>query len=624
MELNHNPEWLETDGRGGYASGTWNGLRTRKYHSYLTVAKSPPVERTVLVSDLHFTVHCGNQTYNLTAQQYKNALIEVADDVHVQHVQFPIPKTTYTITGIGTITKEWFVVHGTNTLVCTIECSWQHPDASLHIRPLFSGRPHHALTVHQEPWEHTYAAEDSHCWQHKDEQIFMQTTSKFVEDSCIYEQILYTEEQNRGYDCIEQNYSPGYFCITESATQILCSSEPIMGDMTAKITAENNRRSAYNHHLQKIADDFIVKRATYDKHDSKVPTIVAGYPWFTDWGRDTFIAMRGLLFTTERYKEAEQLLLFWAKQVQDGLLPNRFIDEDNEPEFNSIDSPLWFVVVCYELLKHSTELNEDTKHTLQEACKHIVQNLKTGTRYNIHQQEDGLLYCGEAGVQLTWMDALYNGNVITPRIGKPVEIQCLWLNALHILDEWNLLATDEVQQAKNSFIKQFWNEELGYLNDVVAADGIDISLRPNQLFAIGYLPFTIVDDAKKQQRVLLNVQNHLRTPLGMRTLNPEHEEYIGTYAGSQAKRDAAYHQGTAWPWLLGPYCDVYFTVHGISEESKQHVAAVWEDCYTKSQPYGSGGICEVASGSTPHTPNGCPWQAWSVSEYLRIEKKYNL
>ena len=208
--------------------------------------------------------------------------------------------------------------------------------------------------------------------------------------------------------------------------------------------------------------------------------------------------------------------------------------------------------------------------------------------------------------------------------GKPVEIQCLWLNALAIAAEWNAVPPTEFERAKASFTEQFWDENRGYLCDVVETGRVDDNLRPNQLLAIGGLPFMCIEDKHIQQSILAAVTEHLLTPVGLRTLDPSNKAYIGTYNGSQAKRDAAYHQGTAWPWLLGMYCDAYCTVHGTEHDAKAHIKALWEQCITASQHYGLHGICEVASGNSPHTPNGCPWQAWSVSEYIRIVKTYNV
>ena len=380
---------------------------------------------------------------------------------------------------------------------------------------------------------------------------------------------------------------------------------------------ELQRRKELNGRLNRSADSYIVKRETGK-------TIIAGYPWFTDWGRDTFIALRGLTIATGKLDIAEQILCEWAGTVSDGMLPNKFPDHGSTPEFNSVDASLWFIIAVHDFFKAADENHfkiQDRK-LLQQACDQILNGYLRGTRYRIHMDDDYLIAAGEPGVQLTWMDAKVGDWVVTPRIGKPVEIQALWLNALRIAAEWSPEWKSFFEQGCENFQRRFWNAEGGYLFDVVDADHAsgknDSSFRPNQIFAIGGLPFQIIK-GHQADRVVEAVESRLLTPFGLRTLAPGSPAYMPRYVGGVTERDGAYHQGTVWPWLIGAFVEAWLRVRDNTHDAKvtakmRFIAPLIEHL----DQAGLGHISEIMDAEPPHTPRGCPFQAWSLGEMIRI------
>jgi predicted glycogen debranching enzyme len=356
-------------------------------------------------------------------------------------------------------------------------------------------------------------------------------------------------------------------------------------------------------------------------------TIAAGYPWFTDWGRDTFIALRGLCLATGRLDEARSILVQWAGAVSRGMLPNRFPDRGDEPEFNSVDAALWYVVAVHDYLEAMAAggraVPEEDSKTLRSAIEAILSGYAEGTRYNIHADEDGLLAAGEPGAQLTWMDAKVGDWVVTPRIGKPVEVEALWLNALAIgggfSGRWKALHARGLE----SFRRRFLDEREGYLYDVVDPEHrrgtVDPVFRPNQIFAVGGLPFPILE-GEAAARVVAAVERRLLTPIGLRSLDPMAPGYAPRYEGGVRERDGAYHQGTVWPWLMGPFVEAWVRVRGGTDAAKKEARTRFlEPLLSHLDRAGLGHISEIADGAAPHTSRGCPFQAWSVGEALRLD-----
>ena len=376
---------------------------------------------------------------------------------------------------------------------------------------------------------------------------------------------------------------------------------------------ERTRRDGLADPLARAAGAYLVDR-------NQGATLIAGYPWFTDWGRDTFIAMRGLLLGTGRIAEAESVLRAWSGQVSEGMLPNRFGD-GGDAEYNTADASLWFIVAAHDLLQH-TGLLPDTEACLRRAAEAILEGHVQGTRFNIGRDADGLLREGVPGLQLTWMDAKVGDWVVTPRIGKPVEIQALWHSALRIAAAWNPRWAPLADQAAASFVARFAAAATGGLPDVVDADHVpgkqDASLRPNQIFAVGGLPYPLLD-GPAARAVVDAVEASLLTPLGLRTLSPADPAYRPHYRGSPLERDGAYHQGTVWPWLLGPFVDAWLRVRGNKPAAKAEARTRFlAPLLAHLDEAGIGHVTEVADGCAPHRPGGCPFQAWSLGELIRI------
>jgi predicted glycogen debranching enzyme len=650
-------EWLETNGLGGFASSTIIGLNTRRYHALLTAATKPPVGRIVMLSKLEETliVNRGNEDerYDLSANQYSGV-------IHPQGYQYlksfrldPFPIFSYEIAGVE-IEKVVFMVHGENTTVAQYACRKKDPsvnDCRLEIRPLIAFRDFHATThennainSHVEviaglsaensdpgfaPFLENLAAVKPYADQPG--LYFAHDADEIEIAGYWYRNFEYRVEQERGLDFIEDLFNPVTlkFDLNKATTvSIIASLSPKKaGEATRLREAEIARRRSIMEPAQNkgpliramtaAADQFIAARS-----DQK--TVIAGYHWFSDWGRDTMIALPGLTLTTGRYDIAKSILLEFARHIDHGMLPNRFPDVGEQPEYNTVDATLWY----FEAIRALTESTGDfefTRQNLYPALLEIIDWHERGTRYNIHLDQDGLLFAGEPGAQLTWMDAKIGDWVVTPRAGKPVEIQALWYNALRTTQDlarsfgdaanyerFNAMAA----RAKESFNRRFWNEEAGCLYDVVDGESRDGSIRPNQVLAIS-LRHTMLD-AERAGKVLKVVERELLTPLGLRSLAPNDPRFIGRYTGDMRARDGAYHQGAVWAWLIGPFISAYLRVNG-NEKSAVEQARAWLAGFNEHLlDAGLGQISEIFDGAAPHTPCGCIAQAWSVAEILRV------
>jgi predicted glycogen debranching enzyme len=390
----------------------------------------------------------------------------------------------------------------------------------------------------------------------------------------------------------------------------------------AQRTTERLRRTAFLTPLDRAADAYLVTRRAGR-------TIVAGYPWFTDWGRDTFIAVRGLCLATGRLREARDILLEWSTTVSQGMLPNRFPDHGEEPEFNAVDASLWYVVAVHELLELAAARGEIMSSTderaLRDAVESIVRGYAAGTRFGIRLDSDGLLMAGAPGLQLTWMDARVGDRVITPRIGKPVEIQALWLNALAAAAaadaRWNAI----FERGRTTFVERFWDDSRGYSSDVVDVDHVggtrDDTFRPNQILAVGGLPIGLLT-GDRARRLVAEVERRLLTPLGLRSLAPDEPGYAPRYEGNGAARDAVYHQGTVWPWLMGAFVDAWLRAHGSTADNRREARRRFlQPLLDHLDAAGLGHVSEIADAEPPFTPRGCPFQAWSVGELIRLDRQ---
>jgi glycogen debranching enzyme len=612
-------EWLEADGQGGFAFGTANTIRTRRYHGLLVAVQHPQAARLVLVNGIEAWVEIGGAAVALVSQRYQPDVIH--PDGATRIVAFtiePWPTWTYRLPDDSRLVCEVFVVPGSGQSMMRWQRTGGGP-ATLHVRPLLSGRDYHALH-HENPaflFDPVSQSEGSVVWQpYPDVPLIAAHGGAYTHDPVWYRQFLYAEEAARGLDCLEDLASPGVLswdlCAGPASLAWRADHAPAQ-PVAALADAERTRRSGVPP-LQRAALAHLVTCG--DRL-----TLIAGYPWFTDWGRDTFIALRGVLLATGQHAAARDVLLAWSGLVSQGMLPNRFPDGGGLPEFNAVDASLWFIVAVHDLLAVA-DVPAAEASRLRAACTAILDGFSAGTRYGIRLDADGLIACGQSGVQLTWMDAKVGDWVVTPRIGKPVEVQALWINALAIAGTWpdgaRWAAVES--RARAAFLAAFPDPATGGLADVIGPDGVaDRRIRPNQVFAAGGLPFTCVPP-QMARSVLALVEDRLLTPLGLRTLDPADPDYRGRYEGGVRDRDGAYHQGTVWPWLLGPFVEAWLRLRDNTPAARAEAAARFLPALRAHlHQAGLGSVSEIADGDAPHTPRGCPFQAWSVGELLRIE-----
>jgi predicted glycogen debranching enzyme len=635
--MNTGLEWLETDGLGGFASGTAGLVRTRRYHALLMRALTPS-RRFVLVNGFDAFITTPDGRFALSAQRYRSSV--TAPDGIARLESFsttPWPTWLFRLPCGRAVRQEIFIPHGRAATVLTFTLEGHGVGCSLEVRPFFSGRDPHALQRENPGFNfEPVRSRRTLLWSAYADvpPVALNTNATYRHEPHWYRQFLYEAERARGLDDTEDLAAPGVFTwdFAEPEAAFIFASptshEDYNGfhlDPAVAVAAhyrflEQRRRAAFTDPLHRAAADYLVRRG-------QGHTIVAGYPWFTDWGRDTFIALRGLCLATGRLDEARSILIEWAGVVSEGMLPNFFPDGAQQPEYNSVDASLWYIVAVHDYLDAAAASGRKVpaaeRDRLAAAVAAILDGYSRGTRFGIRADTDGLLFAGQPGVQLTWMDAKVGDWVVTPRIGKPVEIQALWINALCVgarfNAKWNRLAA----LARESFSRKFWNERRGCLYDVIDVDGDagsnDASLRPNQIFAVGGLPFAVLTGSFSA-RVVQVVEQHLLTPLGLRSLAPDDPAYQPHYRGGPRERDGAYHQGTVWPWLIGPFVEAWLRTREPSPEnrrlaSERFLAPLREHLATA----GLGHISEVADASAPHTPGGCPFQAWSLGEMLRVE-----
>jgi predicted glycogen debranching enzyme len=642
-------EWLEADGLGGFAMGTVSGVRTRRYHGLLLTATTPPTGRMMLVNGFDAWVETATGRYAISSQCYAGG---DGGDRGVLHpdgasriesfTDDPWPTWTFRLEDGTRLVQEIVVPHGEPAASVTWRLiGGSSVKARLIVRPFLSGRDYHSM--HHENGAlrsdavHTIAARvDSASadaivvWRPYDSvpAIVSRANGRYEHQPDWYRRFFYTAERARGLDETEDLWTPGWLiwelALPEAVAIWHLRAESPTGSTPHEASGqqlrdhERARRAALTAHgpLQRAADAYLVRRGSGR-------TIVAGYPWFTDWGRDTFIALRGLCLSTGRLDDARDILAEWSGAVSEGMLPNRFVDGGDTPEFNAVDASLWFIIAVKDYCDRAGA-NGDSRQKMMTAVQQILEGYARGTRYGIRLDDDGLLACGVPGVQLTWMDARVGDRVITPRIGKPVEVQALWLNALRIgaANDPRWMAIYE--RGRASFVSRFWNDADACLYDVVDVDHqrgqIDASCRPNQIFAIGGLPYALLD-GEHARAVVDTVERRLLTPLGLRSLAPGAAGYAPRYGGGPAERDAAYHQGTVWPWLIGAFVDAWLRVRDRSPdaiaEARERFLAPLMDHLDRA---GIGHVSEIAGAEPPFTPDGCPFQAWSLGELLRVRE----
>ena len=635
-------EWLETNGLGGFASATINGCNTRRYHGLLVAATKPPVGRFVLLSKLEETLIIDGRRYELGTNRYPGV-------IHPQGFQYlkqfrldPFPTFTFGVESTE-LEKTVFMVHGENTTVIQYRVKGRAARVQLEIRPLIAFRDYHSLT-------HENGALNSRIEQQRGQislspyaglpALYLANNAGEIENvGHWYRNFEYEAERERGLDFQEDLFNP---CVlrfdlnSKPKATIIASTQPHDVDAAEEYRKREISRRKDNAQRSPIDDDFVTSLAAaadqYIVSRSEQKSVIAGYHWFSDWGRDTMIALPGLTLPTRRYDVARSILRTFAQHVDRGMLPNRFPDAGETPEYNTVDATLWFFEAVRAYLAYTGDL-DFVQHELYSVLTDIIAWHVRGTRFGIKLDSAGLLISGEPGVQLTWMDAKVGDWVVTPRRGKPVEIQALWYNAVCIMEDIAAGLDDENARkrycnmatlTKWSFNRLFCNEKGGYLYDVVNGGPPDASIRPNQIFAVS-LPHSMLSPERARQVVSV-VQQHLLTPYGLRTLAPSDAQYRGRYTGDGGSRDGAYHQGTVWQWLMGPFITAYIKVNGGSDAARRQAEAWLAPLKDHLADAGLGHISEIFDGDAPHRPVGCIAQAWSIAEILRatVEEIYGI
>ncbi|MBE0466618.1 MAG: glycogen debranching enzyme N-terminal domain-containing protein [Candidatus Desulforudis sp.] len=625
-------EWLVTNGLGGFASGTLVGANTRRYHGLLTAALDPPTGRVLLWSKLDERFTAGGETFNLATNQAAGAVTE-SGFIHLQRVAVdPFPRFVYAFRDV-LIEKTVFMVHGQNTTVVLYRVRNGSESGRLILMPLVNHRDYHGNTQRgQMPFRVDARARgvDVEPVAGGPALHLEATVGRFSARPDWYLGMHYAAEAERGLNPVDDHFIPGFFEIgleagADRTFAVTGGLEPVELDPEAALREararldELERRSGcideLARRLVRAADAFIVKRRSTGK-----TTIIAGYHWFTDWGRDAMVALPGLTLVTGRYGEAREILETFAGHVERGLIPNFFPDDGTRPLYNTVDASLWFCHAAYRYLLYSGDEDFVRKH-IWPVLQDIIKWYAEGTDYNIGAGEDGLIRAGGPGVQLTWMDAKVDDWVVTPRHGKPVEVQALWYNALQIsavLAE--RLGLPEAKPGLAARVREGFRREFshpdGYLYDLVGDDGKDGSVRPNQLLALS-LPFTMLDPVPEGQPIVRRVWRQLYAHYGLRSLVPGDSRYRGVYGGDRPARDGAYHQGTAWSWLMGPFITAYRRVHGYSAASRARAADLVAPFADHLREHGIGFVSEIFDGDEPTVPRGCIAQAWGVAEVLR-------
>ena len=643
MSVGVQKEWVLTNGIGGYAGSSVTGAHARKHHGYLIASLHPPVERFVILSKINECLIRSSGKKDFTVEQY------LAGDGSTAYREGIEYLNSFTYDGLVhfttkapefTMTKTLAFEHGKNTIAVSYDIQNDGEAATLVLTPLFNYRVHHdASTVDTLKFDTTYEQPEIRLVPQQNKDV---TIRLFTDDGTVVPcEEKYTtgmqlqKELDVESDALDDNYTPYQIEFPLDAgcrkkISIVCTIEDAYEkDAFATAAAEMARFDALEkkagYHDERAetltiaADHFLAYRQS-----TGLMTVLAGLPWFTDWGRDTMIALTGLTLSTGRYQDARDILTTFARYVHHGMVPNMFPDEGTDPLYNTADASMWYFYAVGKYLDY-TGTPEDyafVQETIYPKLKEIIAAYEHGTDFSIYMEEDGLIHAGSGLDQVTWMDVRVGDWVATPRHGKPVEINALWYHALCLMEEWATRFREDgshyaalAAHAKKSFAKEFWNEKDGCLYDVV--DGLegDASLRPNQIYAVS-LPHRMLD-ADKEKKIVDKVYEKLYAKTGLRSLSPDDKEYHPTYEGCLDKRDHAYHQGTSWGFLLGGFLTAYVHVYGTSKEVITQVDAMLDA--TREQFYHGciGSIAEIFDGDEPHTSRGCYAQAWSVGEILR-------
>jgi predicted glycogen debranching enzyme len=651
LQNSESREWLVTNGIGGYASGTVAGLLTRRYHGLLIAALNPPLGRTLMLTKLDETALYDDQTYPLYTNRWVDIAIRSQGYLHLESfcLEGVVPVWRFACAD-AILEKRVWMQQGANTTYIQYVLIRATKPLTITLKALVNYRDHHGDThTRLSDWKTTIGrVEQGLCvtaFPGATPLYLLANATTILPAHEWYENFDLAVERSRGLCDREDHLHAATFEITLNPGKeftFVASTEPTTPSLDGleslairhahsrellalwKANRAQSSMAAPNwiKHLVLAADQFIVERPLENETNGK--TVIAGYPWFGDWGRDTMISLPGLTLATGRFDIAQSILQTFARYVNQGMLPNRFPDAGEIPEYNTVDATLWY----FEAIRayYAATGDDDLLQNLFPALADIIDWHCRGTRHNIClDAADGLLYAGETGVQLTWMDAKVNDWVVTPRIGKPIEINALWYNALQTIATFArrlgkpYQEYEAIAQLTQSCFSRFWNSGTGYCYDVLdGPEGDDDALRPNQLFAV-VLPqeepprFSALLTSAQQRAIVEVCGRKLLTSHGLRSLSPHHSEYLGHYGGNQRQRDGAYHQGTVWGWLIGPFVQAHLKVYRNPAQARQ----LLEPMANHLTAHGIGSLSEIFDGDAPMTPRGCIAQAWTVAEVLK-------
>lgn len=641
-------EWVTTNGIGGYAGSSIIGAHTRKHHGLLIASLHAPTERYMVLSKINETIKMDGRTYELAATQRKGEKYEEGQK-YLQHFRYDeLPSFVYEAEGVF-VTKTISFEYGKNTIAVGYEIVNGMYETEMNFVPLFNFRDHNNGSKVEDlkfdvSLEGNVLQLKPECEAAKDVTIrFFASEGNYAKRETVYDKDMELQtEIDTGMSSADNNFTPYEIKVackpfeTKKISFVCTIEKEFCKDAFATIDSGRKRirslveqakwKDEFADALVQAADQFIV-----DRQSTGFKTILAGLPWFTDWGRDTMIAMQGLTLSTKRFEDARGILKTFARYVQHGLVPNMFPDEGLEPLYNTVDASLWYFYSVYKYLEY-TKTSKDfefIKNEIYPTLKVIIKSYKEGTDFSIYMDKDKLIHAGGGFDQVTWMDVRVGEWVVTPRHGKPVEINALWFNALKVMEQLAEIFGESgteygelAEGVKKSFNERFWNEEKGCLYDVVdeelMKDGSirdNAQIRPNQIWAVS-LPFTMLPREREKQ-VVETVLTHLYASYGLRSLSFRDEEYKGIYFGELHDRDAAYHQGTVWAFPLGGLISAYVKVNNASKESIAFVKKLIAPLEDHLMDGCIGSIAEIFDGDEPHISRGCYAQAWSVGEILR-------
>lgn len=643
-------EWAVTNGIGGYAGSSMIGAHSRTHQGYLIASLHAPIERYLVFSKINETATVGTSTVSFETSQHCASGKTVYTEGQKFLTSFIYDGSVHYTYKTDNFSFEKHITLKRNANVCAVsyELTAGDSDCTFTLTPLFNYREHSESSTPDTLRFDTFTEDRTFYLvpeKNKDIAIRFQTSEgTFSERETVYDidmQLqIEVDLETDGLDC---HYCPVDLSIavpanTTKKVSILCSigdvnerPAPVSDTEAFSILEENARchaelfekagyRDSFANQLVLASDQFLTYRES-----TKMMTVLAGLPWFTDWGRDTMIAFTGLTLCTKRFKEAEEILLTFARYIRHGIVPNMFPDDNMPPLYNTVDASLWYFYAVYQYLNYNPAAEAETfvKEQIFPHLKEIVSAYEKGTDFSIYMEDDGLIHAGSGLDQITWMDVRVGDWVATPRHGKPVEINALWYNALRIMeslcekfDEDASAYRTRAEQVKESFNAKFWDSSNQCLFDVVDGDEPDDHIRPNQIYAVS-LPFSLLPEEQEKAVVAL-VEKELFVGCGLRSLAPDHPDYHGIYCGALAKRDAAYHQGTAWGFLLGGFFSAYMKVNHHSSSAAENAVRMLEPVRKHLSDSGCiGSISEIFDGDAPHNPRGCYAQAWSVGEVLR-------